>query len=32
MRLDAARCYRALRAMDRRFDGRFCVGVSTTGI
>ncbi|RYG40368.1 methylphosphotriester-DNA--protein-cysteine methyltransferase family protein, partial [bacterium] len=25
-------CYRALAAHDRRFDGRFFVGVSTTGI
>jgi AraC family transcriptional regulator of adaptative response / DNA-3-methyladenine glycosylase II len=32
MELDAARCYRALLARDRRFDGRFFVGVVTTGI
>ena len=32
MDLDAARCYRALRSRDRRFDGRFFVGVTTTGI
>jgi AraC family transcriptional regulator of adaptative response / DNA-3-methyladenine glycosylase II len=32
MHLDAARCYRALRTRDRRFDGRFFVGVTTTGI
>lgn len=32
MQLDAARCYRALRTRDRRFDGRFFVGVVTTGI
>jgi AraC family transcriptional regulator of adaptative response / DNA-3-methyladenine glycosylase II len=32
MRIDAARCYRALRSRDRRFDGRFFVGVTTTGI
>jgi AraC family transcriptional regulator of adaptative response / DNA-3-methyladenine glycosylase II len=30
--LDRASCYRALRARDRRFDGRFFVGVRTTGI
>ncbi len=30
--LDAAACYRALRARDRRFDGVFFVGVATTGI
>jgi AraC family transcriptional regulator of adaptative response / DNA-3-methyladenine glycosylase II len=30
--LDADRCYRALRSRDRRFDGRFFVGVTTTGI
>jgi AraC family transcriptional regulator of adaptative response / DNA-3-methyladenine glycosylase II len=30
--LDAARCYRALLSRDRRFDGRFFVGVTTTGI
>jgi AraC family transcriptional regulator of adaptative response / DNA-3-methyladenine glycosylase II len=32
MELDAARCYRALRSRDRRFDGRFFTGVTTTGI
>jgi AraC family transcriptional regulator of adaptative response / DNA-3-methyladenine glycosylase II len=32
MQLDAARCYRALAARDGRFDGRFFVGVRTTGI
>ena len=32
MQLDAARCYRALRSRDRRFDGRFFVGVTTTGV
>jgi AraC family transcriptional regulator of adaptative response / DNA-3-methyladenine glycosylase II len=32
MQLDASRCYRALRSRDRRFDGRFFVGVTTTGI
>jgi AraC family transcriptional regulator of adaptative response / DNA-3-methyladenine glycosylase II len=32
MQLDAARCYRALRTRDRRFDGRFFVAVTTTGI
>ncbi len=32
MELDAARCYRALRSRDRRFDGRFFVAVTTTGI
>lgn len=30
--LDPAACYRALKARDRRFDGRFFVGVRTTGI
>jgi AraC family transcriptional regulator of adaptative response / DNA-3-methyladenine glycosylase II len=30
--LDAAHCYRALRSRDRRFDGRFFTGVTTTGI
>lgn len=30
--LDPDRCYRALASRDRRFDGRFFVGVSTTGI
>ncbi len=32
MDLDSASCYRALRSRDRRFDGRFFVGVTTTGI
>lgn len=32
MLLDPATCYRAMRARDRRFDGRFFVGVRTTGI
>lgn len=32
MQLDPDRCYRALRAHDARFDGRFFVGVSSTGI
>ncbi|RYG32322.1 DNA-3-methyladenine glycosylase 2 family protein, partial [bacterium] len=32
MTLDPEVCYRALEAHDRRFDGRFFVGVSTTGI
>jgi AraC family transcriptional regulator, regulatory protein of adaptative response / DNA-3-methyladenine glycosylase II len=32
MLLDADQCYRALRAHDRRFDGRFFVGVQSTGI
>ena len=30
--LDAALCYRALQTRDARFDGRFFVGVLTTGI
>lgn len=30
--LDPVRCYRALCARDRRFDGTFFVGVETTGI
>ena len=30
--LDPAACYRALKTRDRRFDGRFFVGVRTTGI
>lgn len=30
--LDAAHCYRAVRARDARFDGRFFTGVLTTGI
>jgi AraC family transcriptional regulator of adaptative response / DNA-3-methyladenine glycosylase II len=32
MHLDAKRCYEALRSRDRRFDGRFFTGVTTTGI
>ena len=32
MLLDAEQCYRALRAHDSRFDGRFFVGVGTTRI
>lgn len=32
MELDSDRCYRALRARDVRFDGRFFVGVTSTGI
>lgn len=32
MQLDADTCYRALTARDRRFDGRFFVGVATTGV
>ena len=32
MRLDADICYQALRVHDARFDGRFFVGVATTGI
>ena len=32
MILDAASCYRVIRSRDRRFDGRFFVGVRTTGI
>jgi AraC family transcriptional regulator, regulatory protein of adaptative response / DNA-3-methyladenine glycosylase II len=32
MELDPDRCYRALRARDVRFDGRFFVGVTSTGI
>ena len=30
--LDRAACYRALTTRDRRFDGRFFIGVQTTGI
>jgi len=30
--LDANACYRALRARDARFDGRFFTGVTTTGV
>ncbi len=32
MQLDPRACYGALRARDARFDGRFFVGVSSTGI
>jgi AraC family transcriptional regulator of adaptative response / DNA-3-methyladenine glycosylase II len=32
MQLDSDACFRAVRARDRRFDGRFFVGVSSTGI
>lgn len=32
MELDPALCYQALRSRDRRFDGRFFTGVTTTGI
>ncbi len=32
MELDPGRCYAALKARDARFDGRFFVAVSTTGI
>jgi AraC family transcriptional regulator of adaptative response / DNA-3-methyladenine glycosylase II len=32
MTLDADACFKALAARDARFDGRFYVGVSTTGI
>jgi AraC family transcriptional regulator of adaptative response / DNA-3-methyladenine glycosylase II len=32
MHLDAARCYAAIRSRDRRFDGVFFTGVSTTGV
>lgn len=32
MELDAEHCYEALKSRDSRFDGRFFVGVSTTGI
>jgi AraC family transcriptional regulator, regulatory protein of adaptative response / DNA-3-methyladenine glycosylase II len=32
MRLDPETCYRAVRARDPRFDGRFFVGVSSTGV
>lgn len=32
MLLDAATCYRALVARDARFDGRFFVGVTSTGV
>ena len=32
MELDRDRCYDAMKARDRRFDGRFFVGVATTGV
>ena len=32
MELDPGRCYSALKAHDARFDGRFFIAVSTTGI
>jgi len=32
MYLDPGHCYRALKAHDARFDGRFFVGVTSTGI
>jgi len=32
MALDQDLCYRALRARDRRFDGRFFIAVTTTGV
>src|SRR5499426_4616324 len=32
MSFDREACYRALQTRDRRFDGRFFVGVRTTGI
>jgi AraC family transcriptional regulator of adaptative response / DNA-3-methyladenine glycosylase II len=32
MNLDAEACFRAVRSRDRRFDGRFFVAVSSTGI
>jgi AraC family transcriptional regulator of adaptative response / DNA-3-methyladenine glycosylase II len=32
MELDGDVCYRALRSRDARFDGRFFIGVTTTGI
>jgi AraC family transcriptional regulator, regulatory protein of adaptative response / DNA-3-methyladenine glycosylase II len=32
MNFDRPSCYRAMRSRDRRFDGRFFVGVRTTGI
>jgi AraC family transcriptional regulator of adaptative response / DNA-3-methyladenine glycosylase II len=32
MELDADRCYRAMSSRDARFDGRFFVGVATTGV
>lgn len=32
MDLDREACYRAVKARDRRFDGRFLTGVRSTGI
>src|SRR5215475_13701095 len=32
MELDANACFRAVRARDRRFDGRFFVGITSTHI
>jgi AraC family transcriptional regulator of adaptative response / DNA-3-methyladenine glycosylase II len=32
MNLDPQACYRALRTRDRRFDGRFFTGVTSTGV
>ncbi len=32
MQLDRTICYRALRTRDRRFDGRFFTGVTSTGV
>ena len=32
MELDRDRCYDAMKTRDRRFDGRFFVGVATTGV
>lgn len=32
MQLDADVCYRAMESRDRRFEGRFFIGVKTTGI
>jgi AraC family transcriptional regulator of adaptative response / DNA-3-methyladenine glycosylase II len=32
MQLDPIQCYEAIKARDARFDGRFFVGVSTTGV
>lgn len=32
MHLDPVQCYEAIKARDVRFDGRFFVGVSTTGV
>src|SRR5262245_28059929 len=32
MQLDPEACYRAMTSRDRRFDGRFVIGVRTTGV